>query len=61
VSLLYPAAALASGLVMFSLAEALMSPLFMIFASSVIVLSAIAIGAIAPTKIFWIQSIRRRS
>ena len=48
---LYIMAALAMGLTLFALAEALVSPALMILASLMVVLSAIALGAIMPTKI----------
>jgi len=59
--LLYPAGALIMGLILFALAEASTSPSLMILASSTIVLSAVALGAIAPTKIFSIWESRKRA
>lgn len=59
VRLVYPVMALMTGLMLFTVAEAFASPLLMIFASSVIVLSAVALGAIVPAKMLSIWSERR--
>ena len=61
IKLLYPTAALIMGLILFALAEASASPLLMILASSTIVLSAMAFGAIAPAKIFSIWESRKQA
>jgi len=61
IKLLYPSAALIMGLILFALAEASASPLLMILASSTIVLSAMAFGAIAPAKIFSIWESRKQA
>ena len=61
IKLLYPTAVLIMGLILFALAEASASPLLMILASSTIVLSAMALGAIAPAKIFSIWESRKQA
>ena len=49
--LIYPAAALGFGLVMFVFAEVSLSPILMTIASSVIVLAVIALSGLAPIKL----------
>ena len=57
---LYPVMVFAAGLALFVLAEAFTSPALMILASSTIVLSAIALGAMIPAKItsLWLSKSR---
>ncbi|RLG00628.1 MAG: hypothetical protein DRN47_01010, partial [Candidatus Wolframiiraptor sp.] len=47
----HPATALALGLILFAVAEAFKSPILMMISSSMIVLSSMALAAIAPTRI----------
>ena len=54
-------AALTMGLTLFALAEVFASPALMILASSMVVLSAIALGAIMPTKILSLWLSRGRN
>ena len=58
---LYIMAALTMGLTLFALAEVFASPALMILASSMVVLSAIALGAIMPTKILSLWLSRGRN
>ncbi|HDD40274.1 MAG TPA: hypothetical protein ENG21_03395 [Nitrososphaeria archaeon] len=47
----YPATALILGLILFAIAEAFKPPILMMISSSMIVLSSMALAAIAPTRI----------